>query len=53
MEEKVLEGEVMTEKELEKSRCERAVFDFLLSPAGMEFVCKNALFSFLSDRRRD
>lgn len=45
---KVLEGEVMSEEELKKSRNDRAALDFLLSPSGQQFMSyciKKFLFS--------
>lgn len=44
--EKVLEGEVMSEEELKRSRIDRSALDFLLSPFGQEIMsnCIKKLF---------
>lgn len=51
MSEKVLEGEVMTFEEVEKSRAQRDALDFLLSPSGIDLMAK-CIFKFLSEPRR-
>lgn len=49
--EKVLEGEVMSEEELKRSRTDRAALDLLLSPSGQEFI-SNCIKNFLFSSRR-
>lgn len=51
MQEKVLEGELMTEEELKESRARRDALDFLLSPSGMDMMAR-CVFEHLSSRRR-
>lgn len=50
-ENKVLEGEVMTNEELIRSRAQRDAFDFLCSPAGMDYLAKGFLDLFYRRRR--
>lgn len=52
IENKVLEGEVITEEELIRSRAQRDAFDFLCSPAGIDFLSK-AFLDMLYSRRRE
>lgn len=49
--EKVLEGVVMSEEELKKSRSERDALDFFLSPSGMDYII-NGIMKLLFHRRR-
>lgn len=49
--EKVLEGEVMSEEQLKRSRIDRAALDFLLSPSGEE-IMSNIIKKFLFSSRR-
>ena len=51
IENKVLEGEVITEEELISSRAQRDAIDFLSSSAGIGYLSK-ALFDLLFRRRR-
>ena len=50
MEEKVLEGEIMTLEEVKKSRAQRDALDFLLSPRGMDLMAE-CISSYLFSRR--
>lgn len=52
IETKVLQGEVMTEDELKRSRAQRDALDFLCSPAGIDLLGK-ALLDMLHSRRRE
>ena len=49
--EKVLEGEVMSEEDLKRSRIHRAALDLLRSPSGQDFF-SNCVMNFLFSRRR-
>ena len=51
IENKILHGEVMTKEELIRSRAQRDAFDFLCSPAGIDYLSK-ALSDLLFRRRR-
>lgn len=51
-EEKVLEGEVMSEEELEKSRSARALLDSFCSPAVQDYI-SGYIFEILKDSSRD
>lgn len=50
---KVLEGEVMTEEELKKSRSERDALDFLQSSSGQDYLSNCIMKILLFSRRRD
>ena len=46
-----LEGVVMNEEELKKSRSERAALDFLQSPSGLDYF-SDCIMKLLFSRRR-
>lgn len=48
---KVLEGVVMSEEELKKSRFERVALDFLQSPSAQDYL-SNCIMKILLSRRR-
>lgn len=48
---KVLEGVVMSEEELKKSRSERAALDFFLSSSGLDYL-SNCIMKLLFSWRR-